>query len=65
MSFVFLSQIEPDSYVQYPVMEHDGTDKEGSRRKERGVGLVLLHKQAFPFLPYFQFVAERSNYLTG
>lgn len=65
MSFVFLSQIEPDSYIQYPVMEHDGTDKERSQRVEHGVGPVLLHEQALPLLLYFQFVVERSNYLTG
>lgn len=31
LSFVFLPQIEPDSYVQYPVKEHNSADKE--RRK--------------------------------
>lgn len=37
-SFVFLSQIEPDSYVRYPVMEPGGTDKERSRRADRRGG---------------------------
>lgn len=47
LSFVFLSQIEPDSYVRYPVMEPGGTNKERSRSVDRRGGAVLLHVRTF------------------
>lgn len=63
LSFVFLSQIEPDSYVHYPVMEPGGTDKEKSRRADGAT--VLLHVHTFHRLSCFDSVVERSNYRTG
>lgn len=53
LSFVFLSQIEPDSHVRYPVMEHDWTENERRKRIKGIVQTVHLYVQTFPQSSYF------------
>ena len=46
------SQIEPDSYVQYPVVEHDRIDKEGSPGARHRTGPpARASASAFTLLP--------------